>query len=434
MSTGGPASDFSPEEWAACLKVLDAVGRAPGLAPDPERLERAVARVYKKARRIRRKDSAAGRRRDDRATVEATGRVRGALEVADADADAETRPLRARSRSCYICKRRYRDVHPHYHLLCPDCAGRNLAARLRRCDLTGRRAVVTGGRIKIGYQVALRLLRDGAEVLVTTRFPDDAAPRYAAEPDFDAWRDRLWIEPLDLRRPPDVLAFPARVAARFPALEILVNNAAQSVRRIADDLADATSIEARPRPGLPASVGDLLRGADRRPIAALPEPERRESNSWTARLDEVAPVELLEVLLVNAAAPFWLIAGLKPRMTASPFADRYVVNVAGLDGRFAGGKSDRHPHVNVSKAGLNMITRTSAADLARDGIYLNSVDAGWVTHEGSYSRRLRMRAGGFVPPLDEVDAAARICDPIARGLDGDPEWGRFFKDYEPADW
>ncbi|WP_337177333.1 SDR family oxidoreductase [Paludisphaera sp.] len=420
---------FSATEWSTCLKVLEALGRSPGLAPDPARLERAVAKIYKKARRLRRKASAGERQETDRATVAATGRARESAEVADAPPTA----LRARSRLCYICKGRYREVHAHYHLLCPECAGRNLAERLRRSNLAGRRAVVTGGRIKIGRRVALRLLRDGAEVLVTTRFPDDAAPRYAAEPDFDAWRDRLWIEPLDLRRPNDVLAFPARVASRFPALEILINNAAQSVRRIEDDLADAIASEARPSSPLPSNVGDVVRRAGGL-AAILPEPDRRESNSWTARIDEVPPVELLEVLLVNAAAPFWLIAGLRPLMAASPFEDRYVVNVAGLDGRFAGSKSDRHPHINMSKAGLNMITRTSAADLARDGIYLNSVDAGWVTHEGAHSRRARMRARGFVPPLDEVDAAARVLDPIARGLSGERAWGCFFKDYEPTDW
>lgn len=430
MDVDDRADPFSATEWSTCLKVLDALGREPGLAPDPARLERAVARIYKKARRLRRKASAEERQATDRATVAATGRARESAEVAHAPPTA----LRARSRLCYICKGRYREVHAHYHLLCPDCAGRNLAERLRRSDLAGRRAVVTGGRIKIGRQVAMRLLRDGADVLVTTRFPDDAANRYAAEPDFDAWRDRLWIEPLDLRRPPDVLAFPARVASRFPAIEILINNAAQSVRRIEDDLADAAATGPRPSPALPSSVGDLLRHAGGGRATIHQGPDRRESNSWTARIDEVPPVELLEVLLVNAAAPFWLIAGLRPLMAASPFEDRYVVNVAGLDGRFAGGKSDRHPHINMSKAGLNMITRTSAADLARDGIYLNSVDAGWVTHEGAYSRRARMRTRGFVPPLDEVDAAARVLDPIARGLSGDRAWGGFFKDFEPADW
>jgi NAD(P)-dependent dehydrogenase (short-subunit alcohol dehydrogenase family) len=88
----------------------------------------------------------------------------------------------------------------------------------------------------------------------------------------------------------------------------------------------------------------------------------------------------------------------------------------------------------MSKAALNMITRTSADDYARDGISMNSVDVGWVTQEGAYSTRLRMRAQGFVPPLDEVDGAARIYDPIVLGLGGRRDFGRFFKDYRPAAW
>ena len=166
--------------------------------------------------------------------------------------------------------------------------------------------------------------------------------------------------------------------------------------------------------------------------ARLDRPEEptdhRESNSWTARLADVGPVELLEVLLINATAPFLLIGRLKPLFLRSPFPDRYVMNVAGLDGQFGRAfKTDRHPHVNMSKAALNMITRTSAADYARDGIYMNSVDAGWITHEGAYSARVRMRAQGFVPPLDEVDGAARIYDPIVRGLEGERDFGQILQ-------
>jgi NAD(P)-dependent dehydrogenase (short-subunit alcohol dehydrogenase family) len=102
-----------------------------------------------------------------------------------------------------------------------------------------------------------------------------------------------------------------------------------------------------------------------------------------------------------------------------------VINAAGLDGQFGRAfKTDRHPHVNMSKAALNMITRTSAADYARDGISMNSVDVGWVMREGAYSARVRMRESGFVPPLDEVDAAARIYDLIVRGLGGERNFTR----------
>jgi NAD(P)-dependent dehydrogenase (short-subunit alcohol dehydrogenase family) len=143
----------------------------------------------------------------------------------------------------------------------------------------------------------------------------------------------------------------------------------------------------------------------------------------------------VEVMLVNATSPCLLTSRLKPLFLRSSFPDRYVVNVCGLDGQFSRSyKSEQHPHVSMSKAALNMMTRTSAADYAREGIFMNSVDVGWITHEGAYSSRVRLRAEGFVPPLDEVDGAARICDPIKRGVRGERAWGRLFKNYHPTGW
>ncbi|QEH38785.1 gluconate 5-dehydrogenase [Aquisphaera giovannonii] len=469
MATADPDQDFSADEWAACLRVLEALREDPEAAPDPERVERLIARIYRKTRGKRRKASAESRRQDDRALVEQTGRVRraplpGSTPMDPAGGPPSSGLLRARSRRCYICKERYREVHFHYHHLCPGCARLNFDKRVQRADLSGRRAMVTGGRVKIGYQAALKLLRDGAEVVVTTRFPRDAALRYAGEPDFDSWRSRLRIEALDFRMLPEVLAFADRLLAGLPSLEILIHNAAQTVRLPADHFADAAALERMPAEALPANIGALLgvhpgtglppeleapallggvpgasalgASSPALPVGPREEPiDRRESNSWTARLADVPPVELLEVLLINAAAPFLLTGRLKPLLLRSPFPDRYVLNVAGLDGQFGrGSKTDRHPHVNMSKAALNMMTRTSAADFARDGILMNSVDVGWITHEGAHSTRLRMRARGFVPPLDEVDGAARIYDPIVQGLRGHREHGHFFKDYRPTAW
>jgi NAD(P)-dependent dehydrogenase (short-subunit alcohol dehydrogenase family) len=469
MVSGDGEPPFGPEEWSACLKVLEVLGDRPDAAPDRERIERLVARLYRKTRGLRRKAGAETRRQEDRDLVERTGRVRAASgpePLSDrADEASGAGRLKAKSRRCYICNSRYREVHQHYHLLCPPCALFNAEKRRQRADLSGRRAIVTGGRIKIGYQAALKLLRDGAEVLVTTRFPRDAASRYAEEPDFDTWAGRLQIEGLDFRFLPAVVAFADGLLSGRAGLDILINNAAQTVRRTPDYFADAEALERMGVEALPANLRPLLgvehlperspgseplglsgwvgtkgAGDSAGPIPALigrreEPPDHREQNSWTTRLAEVGPVELLEVLLINATAPFVLIGRLKPLLLRSPFPDRYVVNVAGLDGQFGRAfKTDRHPHVNMSKAALNMITRTSAADYARDGIYMNSVDAGWITHEGAHSSRVRMRARGFVPPLDEIDGAARIYDPIVRGLDGHREFGQFYKDYTPTGW
>ncbi len=431
MSLGVDDQPFKTDEWSACLKVLEALVQRPDAAPDRERLERLIARLYRKTRRGRRKIDADIRRQEDRALVERTGRVRAAPvpdrpPVESDEGSPGGALLKSKSRRCYICNERYRELHSHYHLLCPACARLNEEKRHQRSDLSGRRAVVTGGRIKIGYQVALKLLRDGAQVLVTTRFARDAALRYAGESDFDIWKGRLRIERLDFRSIPAVLAFTDRLQSEQPALEILINNAAQTVRRTPENTAEAEALERMDLDALPVNLAPIL-GVEALPgslhglsaragtsgTIAVPselrvEPaDHREANSWTAQLADVEPVELLEVLLINANAPFLLIGRLKPMLLRSPFPDRYIVNVAGLDGQFGRGfKTDRHPHVNISKAALNMITRTSAADYARDGIYMNSVDAGWITHEGAYSTRVRMRAKGFVPPLDDQDGAA----------------------------
>ena len=90
----------------------------------------------------------------------------------------------------------------------------------------------------------------------------------------------------------------------------------------------------------------------------------------------------------------------------------------------------------MAKAALNMLTRTSAADYARDGIHMNSVDTGWVSDEDPAALAQKKREEhGFHPPLDIVDGAARICDPIFSGLEsGEHVSGVFFKDYRPTEW
>jgi NAD(P)-dependent dehydrogenase (short-subunit alcohol dehydrogenase family) len=316
--------------------------------------------------------------------------------------------LEAGARYCYVCRSRYRDLHARYHLLCPACAALHEEKRHQRADLAGRRALVTGGRAGIGRAVALRLLRDGARVQITTRYAEAARRSFAAEPDHAAFADRLDVAALDLDDLGAVERFAAE-AAREP-LDILVNNAALSVPYPAE-------VEARLAAGEAADEDD----------------DPRDHHAWLYAVDEVPLAELVSVLQVNAAAPLLLVGGLRKALAASAHPARFIFNVTGLDGQFSRAfKSTRHVHVNMSKAALNMLTRTAAADLAREGIYLCSVDAGWVTHEGRASTRKKVRARGFLPPLDAIDAASRIYDPIVRGLAGDPVHGVLLKDYRPT--
>jgi NAD(P)-dependent dehydrogenase (short-subunit alcohol dehydrogenase family) len=432
--------------------VLAALAEQPDeaeLAAVQEAVDRAY-RAGKKQRKVRRR--AAGREHD-RDLLAGARRYREEIPPPQAmAAAAEPLGLLQTHRLCYVCKCGYQQVDAEYHLLCPDCAGENIRRRHARCDLSGRRAIVTGGRLKIGFHTAVKLLRDGAQVLVTTRFPRDAARRYAALPDSAEWRDRLSVHGVDFLDLPGVLGLVAAIRDRWDGLDILVNNAAQTIQRPPEYHREVRAAEALPVHGPAAAIAitgsPTVPGIDSVLVPSIVEYfpagvrdetgeplDLRAINSWTLGVGEVTPREWLEAHVINAFVPFLLTGRLRPLLAASPFPDRYIVQVSAMEGSFSRtNKTARHPHTNMAKAGLNMLTRTIAAEYATDGIYMTSVDTGWVTDERPYADKAGQRAAGFRPPLDVIDAAARVYDPIVRGIGGEHLWGVFLKDYRSVAW
>ncbi|MCB9628928.1 MAG: SDR family oxidoreductase [Sandaracinaceae bacterium] len=413
----------------------------------------------------------------------------GAEGVADGaaeDASPADAPRVQEARVCYVCKQGYETLHHFYDQLCPACGDFGFAKRSQTADLRGRVALVTGARVKIGYQAAIMLLRAGARVIVTTRFPRDAAARYAREEDFEDFRDRLEVHGLDLRHTPSVELFAQHLSDTLPTLDFIIHNACQTVRRPpgfyghlvsgerestplsaeAESLVAAHEAFKRDSAKALATVSEvpqllqaagiqhaaaltqvpLVAGDEDRSEALFPKDQLdadlqqrdlRDQNSWRLTLAEVPTVELLEVQLVNAIAPFVLNARLKALMTRTRTGDKHIVNVSAMEGQFYRAfKTDKHPHTNMAKAALNMMTRTSAIDYVRDGIHMNSVDTGWVSDEDPVGlAAYKQVVHRFHPPLDIVDGAARIVDPILHGVNtGEHVWGQFLKDYRSVPW
>ncbi|MEP6864123.1 MAG: SDR family oxidoreductase [Deltaproteobacteria bacterium] len=387
------------------------------------------------------------------------------------------------ARMCYVCKRDFHELHHFYDQMCPECAELNWRKREQTADLRGRVVLVTGARVKIGYQAAVMLLRAGADVIVATRFPRDAARRFGREADAMEWTRRLHIYGIDLRHTPSVELLARHLLTTQSRLDGLINNACQTVRRpsgwydhvvVGEDAPPETVFEravlernrallgdsglALDRAGgaaiqatglwksavlsqVPLLAEDVERGEHLYPEGRLDQDlqqvDLRDTNTWRMTLADVPTAELLEVHLVNAVAPFVLNARLRPLLAAVPTRDAHVVNVSAMEGQFyRRWKTDKHPHTNMAKAALNMMTRTSAADYVKDGVHMNSVDTGWVTDEDpQHHAERKQRIHGFHPPLDIVDGAARIVDPLFDGVNtGKHLWGLFLKDYKPAPW
>ena len=516
-----PTEPFTQDELRRTIEVLEAIVRDRALlstidTPDRVALMQAAGRVSRPTRHEQVRAKKAFRKIERHQTKAMDRSARAATEIrtsrlapvfvaplqigpgeARASQEAEERELR-QPRNCYVCKAEYRRLHFFYDAMCPDCSELNYAKRFQTAKLQGKTALITGARLKIGFQASLMMLRAGARVIVTTRFAHDAATRYARVADYDAWASRLSVHGLDLRHAPSVEIFARYLLHTEPRLDILINNAAQTVRRppgfyahllereamahaalgdkerpllaayeackaalsgsallparagVESNMALASFQGAAPGVGIrspalmsqiPCTFDDSARGVDVFPPgetdADLQQIDLRPVNSWRLTLADVPTPEMLEVQLVNAVAPFILCSKLKPLMMREATFDKHIVNVSAMEGSFSRHtKTDKHPHTNMAKAALNMMTLTSAPDYAQAGIFMNAVDTGWVTDEDPAAFVTRKQSvHDFQPPLDIVDGAARVCDPFFSGLNnGVHVWGKFLKDYRATPW
>ena len=353
-------------------------------------------------------------------------------------------------RNCYVCKTKFTKMHHFYDTMCSDCGDFNYAKRFQTADVKGQVAVITGSRLK--------------------------------------------IHGLDLRHIPSVEIFCNFIEQKYERLDILINNAAQTVRRPAGFYTHLMENEERVINTLPRQVQDLLQdhtncldelkiltsgaspnqnmpvtwhgpepGIGLRASAKLsqipysfdnalvanevfPEGELdadlqqvdlRKTNSWRLRLGQIETTEMIEVQLVNSVAPFVLCNRLSEVMKKENTGQKHIINVSAMEGKFHRFfKEDRHPHTNMAKAALNMLTHTSSGTLAKHGIFMNAVDTGWVTDEDPAElAKKKQEQEDFQPPLDIVDGAARVMDPLFDGINTGKHWcGKFLKDYNPIPW
>ena len=446
---------FSEAEWEACIKVLTALKESPFENPDNQLFKTLITSIHKKAKKEIRKSEYDIEQDEDLEKISHTTIISNAkgnttFYQHKTESIEEFSQLN-HAQNCYSCNTNYSLLHLFYHKLCPDCARFNYAQRQIEPNFKDYQVIITGGRVKIGYSTALKFLRAGAEVLVSTRFPALALEQFSKESDFSNWKDNLTLYGLDLRNIKAVYEFVDFCRHTIPFVDILINNAAQTIKYPPEyyqpliqreqqnvlnfhDLkliGNTTPIVLQQEQLLDSvSLSDFKTNRFGQPI------DYRAVTSWNSKLEEIGLEELLEVNFINHISPYILISELDSLILKSPHKERFIINVTSSEGQFSyANKTIYHPHTNMTKAALNMLTRTSAAEYIKKNIYMNSVDVGWISTGANEEKRSRLFEKLSIPPLDSVDGAMRIIHPILEIQKGNTNlFGKLLKNYKEVDW
>lgn len=383
-------------------------------------------------------------------------------------------------KACYICRFFTTSTHPLYPSLCHPCGEFNISSSAisspQNLRLEGKVALITGGRINLGFHTALRLLRCGSSVIVTSRYPQDAWTKYLEEADYLQWKDRLRIVGADFRAAKDVFDLVVEVEAILESwgtqkLDILINNAAQtltdpiekeqaSIRRERillessrdNHLVAETQYEPRVRGG--QSIRYLTSQRTERLVEDTLHHQQEGvsldvtttfKSSWAQGISEIPYEDVISAHSVNTFVPFILLRELLPLLRGPPKSSlqgtrpiAYVINVSSREGISerniaSGTKAGHHVHTNMSKAALNMLTETEAAKTWKeDKVSINAVDPGYMSADPMWMEMVGR--SGQACPLGWEDGAARVLWPVAKGeAEGVAIWGRFLKHFAQLD-
>lgn len=448
---------FSDQEWETCIKVLKVLKEVPLDNPDNDLFSGLITKIHKNAKKNLRSASYTSKRKEDLNISLNAELVSKALNGETLFAEKENPDEQQFTalkipKNCYCCNQSYKFAHSFYTRLCPECARENYEKRFQKIDLKGRNVILTGGRVKVGFATALKLLRNNANVVLTTRFPALALEQFRKENDFELWKENLIVYGLDLRNLNAINDFVSFYKSKFQTVDILINNAAQTIKYPDEYYVPLINKETqlllnfKSNGNLIANQTNVVKevkvleyGSDEKTelkLTRFGQPvDNREKTSWNSTLEEISMYELVEVNLINQIAPYFLIKELKPLFLNSAFQERFIINVTSSEGIFSyTNKTVFHPHTNMTKAALNMMTLTSAKEFADDSIFMNSVDVGWISTGAKESLRKRQFEEGYIPPLDSVDGASRILDPIVQGIEGKSIFGVLLKNYKVSQW